>query len=114
MSTDPQVLLMLASGIGSVGVVSFANRVGIARLKDAIWGPDRATDGGLEGGQESLFAKIDDLDTQLKRNERERAAEHREVREDLGELSKTMVESFAALCDELDDVDADDVVPEDD
>lgn len=109
-ATETQVLVWLAGAgaVASVGVMVWRNRVKINMALDAIFGPRRAADGGLEAEHESLAETLDEVRENQRRAKRERAAEHSEVRKDLGRVQ----DAIAELAEELDGVDADAVVPE--
>lgn len=108
---DAQVLIALAGGVGTVGLIAMANRVSHHKLKGEvrhqvdnlekrIGGTDRTSDKGVEGEVDTIFDKLEDIEHQTQANRR------------------MVRQSFTRLCDTLEDhpdvdVDPDEVIPDD-
>lgn len=93
--------IAIAGGFAVLGIVVWNLRGEVARVKDWIWGPERATDGGAEEAHRSLVDRLDGLQEELEASDRRRQHEHREVQEIALANREFTARTIAALAEEL-------------
>lgn len=101
MGTDPGLILGFGSAMGVLGIAVWNLRTEIVRVKDWIWGPERATDGGAEQAHRSLVDRLDGLQEELEASDRRRQREHREVQEIALANREFTATTIGALAEEL-------------
>lgn len=112
-----ELFLAIAGAIATLGILVYQNRREISRIRDAIFGHDRAADGGIDSEVDSFGETLSRIETKIDAEQAQRIKEHQKVREEVETNRYLVIASVngltEAISEESDiDIDADEVKPD--
>lgn len=107
----------LRRAFASLGILAYQNRREISRLKDAIFGHDRAADGGMDSEVESLGGTLNRIENKIDEEQRERHQDHLRMQQEVETNRYLVIASVNGLAEAISedsdiDIDPDDVRPD--